>query len=242
MIRRSTQEASTSDSKPPPLELGWTTVQRKRRRVMDTAEDGEDQVCARWECNDPSCRDRGGALATAALSPPSSEETVTIHGSAVWLLHDMDSEWFQGYLFPSSDKPCSRPMGLLALIQPLDECLQCSEGGYRLIKLRVFLPSGSGNETKAKGMHELGEVEWTGGDMMRLDSSSVKMEPDKILVGVKAAAVAMQLFAGVWRKLHATYLDSYGENGPANVNLLDLLPDVAVVYGTMDLMMPEKDN
>jgi hypothetical protein len=237
--------STTTASKPPPLELGWTQVTRKRPREKnsssETTADDDSAVC--FDCTDPGCRRK---MSTSFQSDTSRETTSSssnaspFKGRVIWLLHDVESEWFQGYLFLPGQ---SRPWGLLAVVQELDECLQCSEGGYRQIQLVVHLPkygSAASSISGGDSKRDLGIVEWTGGDMMRLESAFVKMEPIKVVTGDKAASIAMDLFKGVWNQLRTIYSaqDDNKDEDVNDINLLDLLPDVAIVYGTMELVLP----
>ena len=213
---------------------------RKRRRLSDKTEvensvdEGYD--CA-IDCLDPSCRRKTSMSFLPETSTAEAGSSIRYKGRVVWLLHDLESDWFQGYFYASGQ---ARPWGLLALIQELDECLQCSEGGYRQIRLQVHLPSNDnacGNKKK-----DLGIVEWTGGDMMRLESTAVKMDPEAVVTGEKAASIATDLFKAVWKKLQTMYYEQVEDNvEKEQVDLLELLPDVAVVHGSMEFDLPSDD-
>ena len=218
-----------------PLELGWTRMGRKRPRLLEENE-LEISVDEGYDCEigclDPSCRRKTSFLPETATA--NSDNYHRCKGRAVWLLHDLESEWFQGYFYAIGQ---ARPWGLLALIQELDECLQCSEGGYRQIRLQVLLPSSSNASGNIK--KDLGIVEWTGGDMMRLESAVVKMEPDSVVTGNKAASITTDLFKGVWKQLRSMYNEQVeGGIEMEQVGLLELLPDVAVVRGSMEFDLP----
>lgn len=190
--------------------------------VGNGEEDIEDDCL---NCNDPACRRN----TVSFLPSPRS-----FVGRVVWLLHDVESEWFQGYVL----LPGQRPWGLLAVVQELDECLQCTDGGYRQVQITVQQPSTAHTEGYKKV--DLGVVEWTGGDMMRLESANVKMQPDSVVTGKKAASLVTELFKGFWKQLRATCSDQFSANGLGNTEIIDpleLIPDVAVIYGSFEFVL-----
>jgi hypothetical protein len=161
------------------------------------------------------------------------------HGRAIFCLHDLESTWLQGYFVPDG---CSKPWGLLATLEDIDDCLACADGGYRRVTLTVYpkTTTFSTAEMRAKSMpssvastpREISGVEWTGGDMMNLYSPGcVEMTAEQLLTGEKALVIVRRYFPALVRQLH--HECSVKQGG----NILDLLPNVAVVKGAMSLAM-----
>jgi hypothetical protein len=200
----SSQEAS---EKPPPLPLGWTTVRRKRTRNNDNDTSATE---VDWCCDDPNCK-----------RPPivdASRNATTVKGYAIICLHEINPDWFQGYFQVDGHR---KPWGLLATQEAIDECLECSDGGYRQVTVKVMRYSG---EKSIK----LDSVQWTGGDMMQLQSSAVSMETHCLRTGKKALPYMERYFSGLVNKLREE----------ADEPVLDILPDLAIVTGPMTLTIP----
>jgi hypothetical protein len=202
----------TSSNTTPPLEVGWTRVQRKRPRPSEP----DDELVA-CDCSDSA---NCGRQPAELYDAQQKQQLTKFKGEAIFLLHDMDSKWFQGYFKPEIR---GKPWGMLAVQQELDDCLQCEEGGFRQIQLTV------------QKDRDLGVADWTGGDMMRLQGKYVSMQPTKLLTGSKAAALATTVFQGLLKEIKVRANDE-------KATVLELLPDVAVVYGTMELVLPPKEG
>jgi hypothetical protein len=200
----SSQEAS---EKPSPLPLGWTTVRRKRTRDVDKDTSATE---VEWCCEDPDCK------RTPVVDP--SINATSVEGHAIFCLHEINPDWFQGYFQVDGQR---KPWGLLATQEAIDECLECSDGGYRQITLKVFRYSG---EKPIK----LDNVQWTGGDMMRLQSSDVSMDAHCLWTGKKAVPYVERYFSGLVNKLREE----------VDEPVLDILPDLAIVTGPMTLTIP----
>jgi hypothetical protein len=254
--RRRQSQAQVDAQRMASLPLGWTRVvpRNKRGRATNDGGDGEDDCCNIG----PSCRHRrkssrsGGLLlgtTDATTTASSSASTASkrrfrrrVSGHVIFCLHESNPDWFQGYFFPSnttsatpSSSSSSSSWGLLAVQKELDECLQCSEGGYRVIDLTVTMSassSGSSNKKKVK----LLDIEWTGGDMMDLkgNHADIEMQPDRLLTGQAAASSMERFFSGLLRTLRAA-LD---EPDMQDLPVLSLLPDAAIVTGSMTLFLP----
>jgi hypothetical protein len=183
-------------------------------------------------------------------------------GQAVFCLPDSDSDWFQGYLFETNSSSSSnnnnkqQQFGLLCETQEIDACLECEAGGYREIRMQV---TEFGTTTK---QYNIPNIEWTGGDMMRLlvtptttsfsskssDSSDtshclVRMQADTIWTGTDATPRVETIFASLLRNLRRNQDDdNTNNNNNNNATVADLMPNVAVVSGTMELWLPRDQD
>jgi len=265
------------------LPLGWTRVVR-RRTTMEAAvrttttnhtatetanedkDNNNDDNMEFYCCNDPQCRRRPQlfveTITEANLSRSSSNNKYTrIAGRAVVCLQDTDPEWFQGYFF---DDIGNQQYGLLCQQQEIDACLQCSEGGYRELDMQATC-FGDHNNKQQKSSYLLENIEWTGGDMMRLNTSAnataaiimeaassnnskdhhhkqtsassgvVRMQADTVWTGEKAVSRVERIFGSLLRNLR--HFDEENDNEATSV--LQLMPNVAVVAGTMELFLPK---
>lgn len=227
---RSMSAASVKTSKEageaarPALELGWTRVVRTGRKRKGDSPSLNDDEC----CTDPTCRRRRlDQTFTDVGKSGNGHSTETVCGKAIILLHDPQPDWFQGYLFfdedASSNGRDQRPWGLLAELQEIDECLYCSEGGYRVVQMTTYPPG-----SRKVQIPEL--VEWTGGDMMLLRSrSALSFQAQKVLAGKKAVPYVKGVFSSILRKLETS-------------DVLDAMPDAAVVIGEMSITVPLTDE
>jgi hypothetical protein len=241
--------AAPKEASNPPLPLGWTRVKRKRSEGV--AGDGSAEDC----CEDPSClRRRRAPLSSATAQPTttamdSNPNGVTFRGKAVFCLQDSNPDWFQGYFFhqqeTTGDTAASlmssstrKAWGLLCEQQELDDCLQCAEGGYRVLRLTVY-PFGGGQVRTPKKV-VIPDVEWTGGDMMRLlhADGRVNMDPQQLLTDQKAVPFVKGIFGSLLHKLKALRKDEPAEQDEESGGVLELLPDVAIVMGTMEIILP----
>jgi hypothetical protein len=196
---------------PLPLPLGWTQVRRSKKRERDD-ENGTSATEVDWCCDDPKC-----TRPPIEKAEPSTNGTV-VKGHAIFCLHEMNPDWFQGYIQVEGQR---KPWGLLATQETIDECLECSDGGYRQVALKVFPYS---TEKPLKLEH----VEWTGGDMMRLHSADVSMKTHCLWTGSKAVPYIERFFKGLVSKLREE----------VDEPVLDSLPDLAIVTGLMTLNIP----
>ena len=90
------------------------------------------------------------------------------------------------------------------------------------------------------------DVEWTGGDMMRLlqANGQVRLEPQQLLTGRKAVPYVKGVFGGLLKKLRTAQESPVDASLPEEQQILDCMPDVAVVVGAMELALdwPPDDN
>jgi len=212
--KTATTTPNAASAAAPPLPLGWTRVQRKRTRTENMME---------WCCEDPSCK-RRSSRPTVDPDTTTTASSQTFQGTAVFLLHESNPEWFQGYFYYQG---MSKPWGLLAVQVEIDDCLQCALGGYRELELTVLPFEGRDKQV-------LKNVQWTGGDMMRLNASMVQMEPTKLLTDQKAVPTVERVFGSLLTKLR--------DDDDDQTSVLELFPDVAVVTGTMKLTLTVDDS
>jgi hypothetical protein len=217
--------SSEGKSKPSSLPLGWTQV--KRKRTPKAGGDSSDVVD--WCCDDPSCPrpSQRPKLSLTESQESSSDTTRTIRGHAIFCLPDIDPTWLQGYFLVDGIK---KPWGLLAVNEKLDECLQCVDGGYRRVTLTVFPFS--------RKKVSWNTVDWTGGDMMRLEGESVHMEPDRMWTGTKALPYVHKYFMNIIQKLRDHQRNDNDAGIEQSGDVLDMLPNIAVVMGLMTMELP----
>jgi hypothetical protein len=223
---------SEGKSKSLPLPLGWTQVKRKRTPKAI----GESSDVVDWCCDDPSCPrpSQRPKLSLAELPEEKSlgdphTTTSTFRGHAIFCMPDVDPTWVQGYFQVDGIK---NPWGLLAVTEELDECLQCVDGGYRRVTLTVFPFS--------RKKVSWNSVNWTGGDMMRLEGESVSMEPNRMWTGTLALPYVHKYFMKIIQKLRDPQRnnDNDGIEQPSGeIDILEMLPNIAVVMGPMTLKL-----
>jgi hypothetical protein len=201
------------DRMPPSIPLDWTRVSRKRPNSGSP-----DSAC----CVDGSCRHRSspGVRQQEGEAPDAGPAKQVYRGQVVMCLHDANPDWFQGYFFVENGET----WGLLGIQKEVDDCLQCSEGGYRQIDLKV----------KSQD-HTFVDVDWTGGDMMDLKGQDVSMQAEKILTGESAVPIVEGVFSGLMRRLRA-------QDDCEDMDVLQVFPDLAIVVGTMELKVSSSDD
>lgn len=217
-----------------------------------------------------------------------------LRGTAFFCLPDADCDWFQGYLFVSSSSssltdnpkrtlgtntnPIATPsrimvpthhlqLGLLCRAQEIDACLECDAGGYRelSVQVREFLPRQQPNKKSSRSsVHQFSNVEWTGGDMMRLASNdpctiatnngsgdTLWLQADSIRSGSDAVPYVEAIFASLLQSLRQQQQQPGDDEGFNTINpvdgkempsVLELMPNVAVVSGTMEVWLPQRSK
>jgi len=262
----------TNQKEHEPLPLGWTRVTRNNKNTTNNkntnkTDDNE------WCCNDQNCRRRRVAdvdLAAEVSNNDSSNNDKTtkkytvIQGTAIWCLPDPDCDWFQGYLFSISNSNGAQQQqqyGLLCQNVEIDECLQCSEGGYRELTLQVTpFHRNNNNSNNSNKPIQFANIEWTGADMMRLRTmlppqetttttaaaaatsltqNAVQMDADCVWTGTDAESRIQSVFGSLLRQLRQDTEDDDGDDGDASVH--DLMPNAAVVTGKMQLRIVDKN-
>jgi hypothetical protein len=247
----------TTATIPPALPLDWTRIQRnvKRPRLGSGDKDNNNNDTDPFCCDDATCSRRehgpgsfrGGdnsegiapLLKTKKESVQTTPATTTVSGQVVFCLPDTDPSWFQGYFFLNGrSSSSSKPWGLLVEQTDLDECLQCADGGYRQVKLQVSTFNNGGHKNAGSAKQEqysFDTIEWTGGDMMRLESETCRMIPSQLWTDDAAVSHIETFFGSFLRQLR---MDPDVSDTAA---VLDLMPDVAVIVGSMELVVPAAD-
>jgi hypothetical protein len=158
--------------------------------------------------------------------------------------------WFQGRFFPStlaassptsitsscSTNFVSKSWGLLGVQKHVqDECLRCSEGGYRELDLTFIRHVNTGVGARKKAIRwNATDLTWTGGDMMRLSSdyalrdseTGVKFEPTTLIDGDQALDIGRKYFPKLMSQL--------SDEKSADEYELETL----VVIGSMEVVVP----
>ena len=185
-----------------PLPLDWTRVGSRKRTMAASC------------CVGGVCRQQHDRRQITITTTVDHRAKQLVRGQVVVCLLESNPDWFQAYLFLESGET----WGLLGIQKEVDECLQCSEGGYRVIDLKIT----SKDETFVN-------VEWTGGDMMDLKGNDVSMQAEKIVTGSSALPVVEGIFSGLMRKLRSE---------DEELDVLQVFPDLAVITGSMEVRMP----
>lgn len=149
-------------------------------------------------------------------------------GQVIVCLHESNPDWFQAYFFTDSGET----WGLLGVQKDIDECLQCTEGGYRVIDLKLTTsPQRQHNKTTT-----FRNIEWTGGDMMDLKGKDITMQAEKIYTEAAAVPILEQLFPALLRRVRAeTTVEEHEE--PMD-DVLNFFPELAIVVGEMEMTLP----
>lgn len=171
-----------------------------------------------------------------------------LEGLVMFCLPETDPSWMQGYFLPRGTES-KKPWRLLAIQEEVDECLACSDGGYRRLSLTVY-PSTTTNFNNDNNSrrridsiysYKIEGVDWIGGDMMSLyHPQDVEMEGERLLTGTKALPILKKYFQGLVRRLKEGRDDDLVEDD--DVSVLTWLPDVAIVTGSMSLSLPTSDT
>lgn len=210
---------NSSNARREAFPLGWTRVQRKRKVTAEEA-------C----CDDPaSCTRSIRPRVELQHSNSRADPSLTINGNVVFCLHDSNPSWLQGYFIP---KGSNKPWGLLAVQEEIDDCLECADGGYRRLSLTVF------HKQRRQKSSKIQHVDWTGGDMMRLSHSDLKMEADKLWTGTSALPYVKKYFKSLVEKLGGECCDEVDQKN----NILEWMPHIAVITGYMSLVLPKEGN
>jgi hypothetical protein len=152
-----------------------------------------------------------------------------IRGQVVFCLHDTNPSWLQGYFIP---KGSNKPWGLLAVQEVIDDCLECIDGGYRRLSLTVF------HRHRRQKSSKIQHVDWTGGDMMRLSHPDLTMEADRLWTGPRALPYVNKYFKRLVTKLR----DECCETDEESNDILEWMPQVAVITGSMSLVLPKEEK
>eukprot|EP00584_Thalassiosira_punctigera_P009217 CAMPEP_0172534334 /NCGR_PEP_ID=MMETSP1067-20121228/6732_1 /TAXON_ID=265564 ORGANISM="Thalassiosira punctigera, Strain Tpunct2005C2" /NCGR_SAMPLE_ID=MMETSP1067 /ASSEMBLY_ACC=CAM_ASM_000444 /LENGTH=323 /DNA_ID=CAMNT_0013319111 /DNA_START=69 /DNA_END=1037 /DNA_ORIENTATION=- len=183
---------------------------------------------------------------------------------------DESKIWFQGRFFPSAgagsvrrnNSPTSvsservappsggsaanTSWGLLAVQNEIvDECLTCSEGGYRELDLTFIRKKTNAWSRKEKKVRWAAhDVVWNGGNMMALSTDpycspysplsnegpGVKFEPQKLMEGERAMEVAEKYFPSMAKRLRIhDVTNGGGESEATSLEAMVIIGDLEVV-------------
>lgn len=173
-------------------------------------------------CVDPNCRVRHSRPRGNTSHQDLDSPTTVHHGTAIFCLTEADPEWFQGYFWCPTLSP--KPIGIVAVQQPLNECLECEMGGYRVLNLTLQSPKTTISHSQTP--ITLKDVEWTGGDMVRLDHPQVQVVPCRVRTGTQAVPLVERFFGSLVQQC-AT---------PEASSVLEVFPDVSIVQGDLVLV------
>jgi len=182
-----------------------------------------------------------------------------IHGQVIFCVPDYDPNWVQGYLIPQHS---TKPWGLLAVqTNDFEDC--CGDkvsGGYRQLSLTVYhnkQKQNNSSNTNQKQPYKIDGVDWTGGDMMSLYHPCVDMIGERLLTGEKALPLLHKYFSNLLQRLKEEMcVGVSGSNNSDEDNnetkqkcstgsvsksnsVLEWLPNVAIVTGSMTLTVPK---
>ena len=203
------------------LPLEWTRVKRDPKAIADNG------VSKSENCGLICCQDQ------EKTSFSTDGATHKIYGQVMFCLHDFDPNWVQGYFL---QRNCKKPWGLLAIQQEIDDCLACSAGGYRKLSLTVYhnnSKSNGRNINETAKSSKIENVNWTGGDMMTLyHPKYVDMVGERLLTGEKALPMLNKYFSSLINRLKKECC------AEPSATILEWLPNVAIVTGSMSLTLP----
>jgi len=239
------------------LPLDWTRMHQR-----DPLVDGGTSVSC---CEKPeTCRLEGRTRPLSKATrkyPPTVTTTISgkddddvvdtsnkFSGQAIFCLHDDDPSWIQGYFIPRGS---TKPWGMLAIQEEVDDCTGCRAGGYRRLSLTVYHrseshgqsfskngPNHSDSISKRKKIRntnscQIDGVDWRGGDMITLyHPRYVDMEAERLLTEKKALPILHKYFQGLINRLEKECCVKKG------LSVLEWLPNVAIVTGSMSLTLP----
>ena len=237
------------------LPLDWTQLGKKSNKRVK--QQGGTDSAFEWRCcGRRGCRHVQNQLSTSTNRQSTDKQILRrqFTGNALFCLHDSDPQWFQGYFFPSSGSvvanASSKPWRLLVTRQEIDECLECSEGGYRVVTLQVKYydepkpctsqtndtntPASLVDQQQIRSLQQrsiiLPDIEWTGGDMMDWNSPQVRFRAQRLSTGAKAEPMVQQIFGGL--------VEQARQGLDPETPIAELFPDLAIVAGNLQLMVP----
>ena len=223
------------------LPLEWTQISRgksKQRRKKENNNDSDSDFMSCCESCPPSEIRRNSASAhhireqTQEINNEASHPlSTTLNGKGIFCLHSLDTDWFQGYFIPDNSNSISnlnskrKPLALLAVNRnDVDDCLQCSDGGYREIDLTAFssapkkFEEESNVKEKKQTVKKRKTKKWTrvictGGDMLcfsesttpittesssgRRQDGKLRFEAEKVLTGEKVEPFMKRYFSNL---------------------------------------------
>jgi hypothetical protein len=192
---------------------GNSTLKKRPKASTDVATDNDREgsvhpqrtsTTQKAECTEAKCmcrrvNDDELFVSSERATSINSDQYTYYSGSVIFCLPDDDCDWFQGYYFPFHDSnhddidPVIPPIGtrpyyglLCHVKKDIDECLQCTAGGYREIsRMELTLmnrttPSTSQQRYKQQynittvppQQMNISNIYWLGGDMMNLSMTN----------------------------------------------------------------------
>ena len=175
-------------------------------------------------------------------------------------------------VYPPSPRPPSVTGETTTAINTTTTTMTAKKQKAATTTTTIFHPTRSkktNSRTQPTGIELEEAVEWTGGDMMRLQSilsttttttasrsgggggGGVRMVPDRVVLGKRALPFVKHVFTGLWNRMvrgPTTINENDHEEEPSSdeeedddddMVVLNLFPDVAVVIGTMEIMLPD---
>ena len=234
-----------------PLPLGWTRINKRKRKIVTNSNDENDEGIDFFCCEDPNCnerQDKDNSKSKEIVEKEKQEDekepknrTASLSGKGLFCLHTLDCKWFQGHFIPARMN-ASSSFGLLAVERDdIDECLQCRDGGYKEIDLTFLSASKkwkkeSSDSNKKRKKLKVDRLTCTGGDMLRIansdltsnDNVEVKFNADRVITGMPVESLVRRYFPNLLTK--ATNTES----------VLEILPDCAIVIGDMSIRVPSE--
>lgn len=162
--------------------------------------------------------------------------------------------------------PQKRPpiMGILSILRTdTDECLHCMDGGYRELDVTFFPPKAKSRQhkdsnsinknSKADDTIQLEKVICTGGDMLHMTTVDrnyqnvngdkdihLTYQAEKVITGKEVDSYVKRFFSSLIRKIkHSPQIDYDGmEDHQQSSTIIDILPDCAIVIGSMNITLP----
>jgi hypothetical protein len=143
-----------------------------------------------------------------------------------------------------------KPWGLLLEQIEIDDCLACDEGGYRQVKMTIYFPRRAASNSEDRPKYAVPQVlDWTGGDMIQLIGSAVEVLPQNLWTGQAAVPFIQSIFrpwldqgisksTGNLSKSHHNEKTNSGASKDSTDHILEEWPDVAVVRGSMNVLVP----
>jgi hypothetical protein len=255
--RRSSTSASVDaiekDDWQSTVPLDWTLINHRKRNVSDAGDSNDNNCIDSINCR---CTRRHLPLSSCITTSNTRETSFNVintsdftqgkpssilRGQAIFCLHDLDPYWVQGYFVPDGS---TKPWGLLAIQEQIDDCLACSDGGYRRVSLTVYAPTQqrylaeSTVGVSRPKLRTLSNIDWVGGDMMTLyHPDHINMIAEQLLTGESALPLLHKYFGGLLKRLQPQSIITGDER---EESVLEWLPNVALVKGSMMLVYPEE--
>jgi hypothetical protein len=204
------------------LDLAWTRVSKCQSLIGECCVDNNSTACRRRIGNKRLLEDHRQSF---------------VEGNAIFCIPDLDSTWFQGYFTRFGNN--AKPIGLLVIQNDdTDECLRCSDGGYKELTLRLCHRS-STRLQNSKDDITLENIICTGGDMMQWRGDNISFCTERLWTGPKAIPMVEKYFGGLVQTIHTCSMDETTDVN--SFDLLQWLPNVIVNVGTLKMTLQSDD-